>query len=375
VLTASIAFLTAASMALQGARDESPTVNPHAIQSDLTLLSTSTRGPGTDEIAFLSLFLTRSSSHLFALSSAYPSSPQARHKSLADLIKAEFSGHMRDGLLFIARGYEAGGREKRAAEMLEESMKGMGTKDERLIWRVVRGHWTRGFGEWEGTKRAYRGIYGKELVDRIHGDTSGDYRVSFCFVDLSSSKASKDPSEEGTGDESDEANSRHVCLVLPETAQSSLLIIANSAALRFSPLLAFFLSFSLLYGMGLYDNRYLLVSISLLAFLSCLTLDLMQADTHRTTPIIMSKSSPTRLQRYNRLVFPPFLMPDSIYFLILFLNLSMTTSSVAISGFPPAPPPPFCLFVCLLGKGGRPWASRLACMSASWSDWSRWFGR
>ena len=45
----------------------------------------------------------------------------------------EFSGHMQDGLYYIARAAEMDGRGVvRDTEVLESSMEGMGTKDERL---------------------------------------------------------------------------------------------------------------------------------------------------------------------------------------------------------------------------------------------------
>lgn len=48
-------------------------------------------------------------------------------------INGEFSGHMRDGLWFIARGAEMDGQGVvRDAELLNAAMKGMGTKDERM---------------------------------------------------------------------------------------------------------------------------------------------------------------------------------------------------------------------------------------------------
>jgi len=48
-------------------------------------------------------------------------------------IHAEFSGHMRDGLLYTVRGAEMDGQGVvRDAEMMEAAMAGMGTKDERM---------------------------------------------------------------------------------------------------------------------------------------------------------------------------------------------------------------------------------------------------
>lgn len=81
---------------------------------------------------------------------------------------------MRDALLHIVRFAESDGLGvQRDAEKLEEAMAGLGTKDERLIWRVVRAHWER--PRWEAVKAAYQRTYGKPLNARIRGETSGDY--------------------------------------------------------------------------------------------------------------------------------------------------------------------------------------------------------
>lgn len=103
-------------MALQGSRDESYQVNHQMVQSDVQTLTKAARNLGTDEITILSVLITRSFAHLAALAPAYQ---QATGRPLSSMISSEFSGHMKDGLLFIARGMERG-REVRAAEMLEE---------------------------------------------------------------------------------------------------------------------------------------------------------------------------------------------------------------------------------------------------------------
>ena len=50
----------------------------------------------------------------------------------------------------------------------------LGTKDDLLIMRVVRIHWDR--AHLENVKRAYQQMYKRDLIKRIHGETSGDYR-------------------------------------------------------------------------------------------------------------------------------------------------------------------------------------------------------
>ena len=58
---------------------------------------------------------------------------EARRKADQSRIQSEFSGHMRDALLHIARKFEGDGDGvQRDADLLEAAMAGMGTKDERL---------------------------------------------------------------------------------------------------------------------------------------------------------------------------------------------------------------------------------------------------
>jgi annexin A7/11 len=60
-----------------------------------------------------------------------------------------------------------------AAELLEDSMVGMGTKEKLLTARVIRFHWDRNM--MNNVKGAYRHRYKKELGARIKGETGGDF--------------------------------------------------------------------------------------------------------------------------------------------------------------------------------------------------------
>ncbi|KAJ3750363.1 hypothetical protein DFH05DRAFT_1466998 [Lentinula detonsa] len=147
------------------------------VENDVRTLYKAGQGKiGTDEITFCSIIINCSRSHLAALCDAY----RSKYKSLTKVIKSEFSGHMRQTLLFIVEGakpkhaMEFGPGVWRDAKLLEKSMKGLGTKDKQLVRRVVRYHWDR--PRFEAIKAAYQKKYRKSLEGRIAGETSGDYK-------------------------------------------------------------------------------------------------------------------------------------------------------------------------------------------------------
>ncbi|KAJ5679247.1 annexin ANXC3.2 [Penicillium macrosclerotiorum] len=83
----------------------------------------------------------------------------------------EFSGHMEDALLHMLRtAIDPGMRD---AILLDECMKGMGTKDERLAVRVVRLHWNPQHKA--KVKEGYRRLFKTDLIQRIKEETSGDF--------------------------------------------------------------------------------------------------------------------------------------------------------------------------------------------------------
>ncbi|PWY98369.1 Annexin [Testicularia cyperi] len=161
-------------MAMQGVRmEDNVPVDHQAVERDVAELAKSARGAGTDEIAICGILIQRSSPHLAAVAQSY----QRHHrKSLSSMIDSEFSGHMRDALRYIVDGAENDGTGiARDARLLEDSMKGMGTKDERLVYRVARNHWNR--PRFEAVKSAYAQIHHKKgLKNRVEGETSGDYK-------------------------------------------------------------------------------------------------------------------------------------------------------------------------------------------------------
>jgi len=61
----------------------------------------------------------------------------------------------------------------RDALLMEEAMAGMGTKDALLTNRIVRCHWDK--YHLQQVKAAYQYRFKKSLVNRVKGETSGDY--------------------------------------------------------------------------------------------------------------------------------------------------------------------------------------------------------
>ncbi|KJZ73569.1 hypothetical protein HIM_07125 [Hirsutella minnesotensis 3608] len=150
------------------AEDAAPVI-PQQIDDDVMQIYKATEGKmGTDELLVCSIFTYRNDNQLRAIAHSYK---QKFNRDLEKVIKSEFSGHMQDALLFQLR--HAVDKYMHAANQLEESMAGMGTKDYLLVQRVVRYHWDR--NTLANVKGAYQQRYSRSLGSRIKGETSGDY--------------------------------------------------------------------------------------------------------------------------------------------------------------------------------------------------------
>ncbi|KAJ5384037.1 Annexin type fungal XIV [Penicillium concentricum] len=150
---------------LRAARhEESTPVNPQTIEADVRCLQAK---ENVTEVCVI--FAQASNAELRAISQTFES---RYHIPLEKHIKDEFSGHMEDALLLMLRS--ATDPAMRDAILLEDCMSGMGTKDDRLVVRVVRVHWDRSHKE--RVKRAYEHKYGRDLIDRVRGETSSDYQ-------------------------------------------------------------------------------------------------------------------------------------------------------------------------------------------------------
>lgn len=150
--------------------DESAPINPQLMQDEARTIHSATAARVVNNVEEVCGILARSSDHeLRAINHAFS---ERYHTSLEKYIESQFSGHMKDALLHMLRtGLDPAMRD---AVALEECMKGMGTKDEKLVVRVVRVHWNR--AHLDQVKKAYQYRYKTDLVARVRGETSGDYQ-------------------------------------------------------------------------------------------------------------------------------------------------------------------------------------------------------
>ena len=149
--------------------EESAPVIPQQIDADVQELYHATEGKtGTDQISVCQILTSRSNGQLRAIGIAYK---QKFHRSLDDVIKKEFSGHMEDALLYILRAAEDPA--KHDADLLEDCMRGAGTKDAALVRRIIAIHWNK--DRLQQCKAAYKHFHKQELAHRIRGETRGDY--------------------------------------------------------------------------------------------------------------------------------------------------------------------------------------------------------
>lgn len=157
------------SVLLAARHEESAPINPATVEAEARTLHESASGRMVNDVTeAFGIFARSSNAELRAIDHAF----NTRYNTpLEKWIEKEFSGHMRDSFLQVLRS--ALDPAMRDAILLEECMQGMGTKDEKLVVRVVRVHWNR--MHLDLVKRAYNHRYGKDLVERVRGETSGDY--------------------------------------------------------------------------------------------------------------------------------------------------------------------------------------------------------
>jgi annexin A7/11 len=155
-------------MAVNRAEESTPIILQN-LECDCSELHRATEGKvGTDQITVCNILSTRSDGQIRAIAQHYQ---QKYHIALVDVVKKEFSGHMEDALLLMTN--RALDRAMTDAVQLEETMKGLGTRDELLVNRVVRVHWDK--AHLDQVKKAYMHRYKRDLIARVKGETKGDF--------------------------------------------------------------------------------------------------------------------------------------------------------------------------------------------------------
>ncbi|KAK6349118.1 hypothetical protein TWF730_009875 [Orbilia blumenaviensis] len=149
--------------------EEGAGVNPTNVTAEVKALHNATEGRmGTDETEVSRIFVKSNDATILAIATEYE---RTYHVSVESLIKSEFSGHQKEALLYILRGVQD--KAKRDAELIEGTMKGIGTKNEELAFRLIAAHWIP--GAVPAIKASYSRLYGKDLVARVRDETSGDF--------------------------------------------------------------------------------------------------------------------------------------------------------------------------------------------------------
>lgn len=163
------------SMVLSATRqEESAPVNPQLIDADVTEIHRCTEARiGAEQLTVCSILSNRSDNQIRAIAHAYE---HKYRRPLENVFISEFSGHMEDALVQMVRcGTD---RAMRDAINIEHAMAGLGTKDEMLVTRIVKLHWSP--AHLQQVKGAYKVKYRQDLVSRVQGETSGDYEK--CLV-------------------------------------------------------------------------------------------------------------------------------------------------------------------------------------------------
>ncbi|KAL3123477.1 hypothetical protein niasHT_000873 [Heterodera trifolii] len=151
-----------------GARDEQMHTDPIKANQDAQRLWRAGEARlGTDEIAFNSILAVQNFAQLRLVFDEY----QRQHgHSIEQAISNEFSGDIRDANLALVKSIR--NRAAYFAELLHNSMKGIGTRDTDLIRLVV----TRSEVDMADIRQAYQNMYGTPLENAIASDCSGAYK-------------------------------------------------------------------------------------------------------------------------------------------------------------------------------------------------------
>lgn len=153
---------------LGGGRDESGHTDPlKANQDARRLYHAGEQRLGTDEAQFNSIIAAQNFAQLRLVFDEYQ---KVSNHSIEQSIGTEFSGDIRDGLLAVVKSIRS--RPAYFAELINDSMKGMGTRDTDLIRLIV----SRSEVDLADVRAEYQRIYKTSLENAIAGDCSGAYK-------------------------------------------------------------------------------------------------------------------------------------------------------------------------------------------------------
>lgn len=151
-----------------GGRDESHHTDPlKANQDARALYRAGEQRLGTDESKFNQILVAQNTAQLRLVFDEYQ---KVTSHPIEQAVATEFSGDIRDGLLAIVKSIRS--RPAYFAELLYNSMKGLGTRDTDLIRLVV----TRSEIDMADIRAEYHRIYKTSLEQAIAGDCSGAYK-------------------------------------------------------------------------------------------------------------------------------------------------------------------------------------------------------
>uniref|UniRef100_A0AC34Q614 Annexin n=1 Tax=Panagrolaimus sp. JU765 TaxID=591449 RepID=A0AC34Q614_9BILA len=151
-----------------GGRDESNYTDPlRANQDARNLYRAGEQRLGTDESCFNAIL---ASQNMYQLRMVFDEYQKVTKHSIEKAIETEFSGDIRDGLLAVVKSIRY--RPAYFAELLNNSMRGFGTRDNDLIRLVV----TRAEIDLRDIQQSYHQLYKTSLENAIAGDCSGAYK-------------------------------------------------------------------------------------------------------------------------------------------------------------------------------------------------------
>ena len=151
-----------------GGRDESNSTDPlRANQDAHKLYRAGEQRLGTDESCFNAIL---ASQNMYQLRLIFDEYQKIAKHGIEKAIETEFSGDIRDGLLAVIKSIRY--RPDYFAEMLYNSMRGLGTRDNDLIRLIV----TRAEIDLRDIQQSYHRLYKTTLENAIAGDCSGSYK-------------------------------------------------------------------------------------------------------------------------------------------------------------------------------------------------------